>query len=136
MTTLDEYLKVKRSTIPGTGKGLFTKAFIPRGTIVTEYTGKVSTWNEANHDDGKNGYIYYVTRNYVIDAKDKKDSFAHFANDARGITKVKGIVNNAQYVQKGKRVFIETTKNIEAGEEIFVGYGKEYWDVIRENMAS
>ena len=31
------------------------------------------------------------------------------------------------------KVYITATKNIPANGEIFVGYGKEYWDVIREN---
>ena len=133
MDLLDKHLKVKTSTLPGTGKGLFTKQFIPKGTLITEHKGKISTWHAADHDDGNNPYIYYVSRNHVIDAKDHPDSFAHFTNDARGYKKVVGYTNNATYIEMGKRVFIKATKNIQPNEEIFVGYGKEYWDVMKKN---
>jgi SET domain-containing protein len=32
-----------------------------------------------------------------------------------------------------KKVFIEAIKDIPAGSEILVSYGKEYWDVMKEN---
>lgn len=129
---VDEILFVKKSTIPGAGKGLFTKKSIAKGTRITEYHGIVTTWKNANHDDGKNAYIYFVNRNYVIDAKDST-AFAHYANDGSGFKKVKGIRNNAEYEQKGKRVFVVAKRDIAAGEEILVAYGKEYWDVIKKN---
>jgi uncharacterized protein len=132
MKVLDQYLKVKRSTIPGTGKGLFTTVAISKGTIITEYRGKVTTWEEADHRNGENRYVFYVTKNNVIDANGNKEAFAHFANDARGPIKIKGIVNNSEYDIKNKRVFVIAKKDIPANGEIFVGYGKEYWDALKE----
>jgi len=133
MKLLDQYLEVKISSMPKSGKGLFTKVFIPKGSLITEYKGKISTWKDADHDDGKNPYIYYLNKDHVIDAKGYLNSFAHFANDAKGHKTVRGIVNNSKYIVKGKKVFIEAIKDIQPGEEIFVGYGKTYWDVIRKN---
>lgn len=133
MKILDKHLKVKRSTLPGTGKGLFTMVPVAKGNIITEYKGKVTSWKDADHDDGNNLYIYYVSRNHVIDANGKKDTFAHFANDAKGPKKVKGIVNNSEYIIKKKRVFIVAAKNIPAKAEVFASYGKEYWDTIKKN---
>ena len=133
MKLFNAFLKVKKSTLPGCGKGLFTQNGIPKGSRIAEYKGKISTWNTADHDDGKNPYIFYISRTYVIDAKGEKRSVAHFANDAQGFKRVKGITNNAVYTLEGKKVFIETIKNIEPGEEVFVGYGKEYWKVMKEN---
>ncbi len=133
MEVLDNHLKIKRSTIPGTGKGLFTTVDIAKGTIITEYKGKITTWNDVDHNEGKNLYIYYVSRNHVINAEGNKDALAHFANDAKGPIKIKGINNNAEYIIKKKRVFIVALKNIPANTEIFVGYGKEYWDTLKEN---
>ncbi|MET0392057.1 MAG: SET domain-containing protein-lysine N-methyltransferase, partial [Chitinophagaceae bacterium] len=74
-------LVVKESTLPGAGKGLFTREFIPKGTRIAEYTGKVTTWKEVQHDEGRNGYIYYMTRNHVIDASKDKKVLARYAND-------------------------------------------------------
>jgi SET domain-containing protein len=128
-----KHLVVRRSSIPNSGKGLFTKVNIPAGTRIIEYKGKISTWKEANHDDGRNGYIYYVNRNHVIDALPAKKELARYANDARGLSKRKGLKNNSDYIQDGLRVYIESKKEIPAGSEILVSYGKEYWDVIRYN---
>lgn len=133
MALLENNLVIKRSTIPDSGKGLFTKVFIPKGTRIVEYKGKVSTWKEVDHDDGKNGYIYYVNRNFVIDASLDKKALARYANDARGLKRIPGINNNSIYRQDDLRVFIEATKDIPANSEIFVRYGKEYWDVVRYN---
>ncbi|MEP7256797.1 MAG: SET domain-containing protein-lysine N-methyltransferase [Flavitalea sp.] len=134
MALLEKQLSVKKSTIPDAGKGLFTRKLIPKGSRIVEYKGKISTWKDALHDDGKNGYIYYIKRNHVIDALAYKSYLARYANDARGLKRVKGILNNAEYVEDGLRVFIEAKKDIPANTEILVGYGKEYWDVIRFNI--
>ena len=133
MTLPESQLVVKSSILPGAGKGLFTKVFIPKGTHIVEYKGKITTWKEVDHNAGSNGYIYYVKRTHVIDAGSDKKVLARYANDARGLTRIKGIVNNAEYKEEGLKVFIVAKKNIDAGEEILVPYGKEYWDVIRHN---
>jgi hypothetical protein len=133
MALLEKELVVKRSTIPGSGKGLFTKKPIPKGTPIVEYKGKISDWNSAEHDDGNNPYIFYVNRKHVIDALKTPGALARYANDGTGLKRVKGLTNNATYVEKGKRVFIEALRDIPAGSEILVNYGKEYWDVIRKN---
>ena len=84
MSLLEKNLVVKRSTIPGSGKGLFTKKPIPKGTAIIEYKGKITDWENANHDDGNNPYIFYVNRNYVIDALNRLTSLARYANDVFG----------------------------------------------------
>ena len=134
MALFEKQLVVKRSVLPGSGNGLFTKKFIPKGTRIVEYKGKISSWKEANHMDGANGYIYYVKRYHVIDALGRKSALARYANDARGMSKVKGITNNSDYVEDGLKVYIQSKKDIPAGGEILVGYGKEYWDVIKEHL--
>lgn len=134
MALLEKQLFIKRSGIPGAGKGLFTKNFIPKGTRIVEYKGKVTTWKEVNHDEGKNGYIYYVKRYHVLDARHHVKALARYANDAMGISRVKGVRNNSSYETNGLKVYIDAAKDIPAGSEILVGYGKEYWDVIRYNQ--
>lgn len=131
MALLEKHLKIKRSTLPGAGKGLFTNKFIPKGTRIVEYKGKISSWKEADHQNGGNGYIYYIKRYHVIDALPRPKALARYANDAQGMIKVKGITNNSDYVEDGLKVYIESKKDIPANAEIFVGYGKEYWDVIK-----
>jgi len=133
MSLLNPFLKVKRSTLPGCGKGLFTKIFIPKGVIITEHTGKISSFKDVDYE-GNNPYIFYVTSKHVIDSRNHLDSMARFANDAKGPERITGFVNNAEFVVIEKRVFIAAKKDILPNEEIFVGYGKEYWDVMKQNL--
>jgi SET domain-containing protein len=134
MALLEKHLYVKKSTIPNAGKGLFTKVFIPKGTRIIEYKGKISTWKEVQDDDGKNGYIFFVNRNHVINAQSDTTALARYANDANGLVKVKGVRNNAEYETEGKKAYIVSKKDIEAKSEIFVDYGDDYWKVIRKNI--
>jgi SET domain-containing protein len=133
MALLEKQLEVKESNIPGAGKGLFTGKFIPKGTRIVEYKGRIRTWKDVENED-TNFYIFYVNENRIIDASRYKKSPARFINDAKGMQKIKGLNNNAQFVVDGLRVFVEAIKDISAGSEIFLGYGKEYWQVIRKNQ--
>ena len=134
MALLEKQLFIKRSLIPDAGKGLFTKKPIAKGTRIVEYKGIVTTWKDVDDDSGKNGYIYYINRNHVINARPLTKTFGRYANDAEGLKKIKETKNNARYVIDDLRVYIEATKDIEAGGEILVRYGKEYWDIIRYNQ--
>ena len=134
MALLEKQLHVKKSGIPGAGKGLFTKGFIPKGTRIVEYKGKRTVWKEVKDDDGRNGYLFYINRNNVIDALPATKTLARYANDARGMVRIKGVLNNSDYVIDGKKVYIEAKKDIPAKSEVLVDYGREYWQVIRENL--
>ncbi|MFT4062796.1 MAG: SET domain-containing protein-lysine N-methyltransferase [Edaphocola sp.] len=128
-------LFIKESTIPGAGLGLFTSINIEKGTRIIRYTGRESTWAAADHQDGLNAYIYFMDEDFVIDASKRKKSLGRYANDARGLTRIKGIANNSIYVEDGRKVYIEASKNIAAGSEILVSYGAEYWKVLKKNYA-
>ncbi len=134
MALLEKQLFIKKSTIPNSGKGLYTKKFIPKGTRIVEYKGRISTWKDVKDEDGKNGYIFYVNRNHVIDALPTKSALARYANDARGLVRITGLTNNCDYIIDGKKAYIESKKDIPAGGEILVDYGNDYWKVVRENM--
>lgn len=135
MALLEKHLYVKKSTLPGAGKGLFTKVFIPKGTRIVEYKGEKLTWKEVEQmADDRNGYVFYFTSRHVIDAWNTKKALARYANDARGLVRVDGIKNNSDYVTKKKRCYIEATRDIPKGSEILVAYGAEYWQAIRYNI--
>jgi SET domain-containing protein len=134
MALLEKQLKVKKSQLPNAGMGLYTVKAIPKGTRIVEYKGRRSKWVDVRDEDGKNGYIFYINRNHVIDALPTKKALARYANDARGFTRIKGMINNADYVVDGLKAYIESKREIPAGAEIFVDYGKDYWKVIRDNM--
>jgi SET domain-containing protein len=134
MAFLSRQLFIKASSIPLSGKGLFTKKFIPKGTRIIEYKGKLTSWKEVDHRNWSNGYIFYIDRNRVVDASTYKKALGRFANDARGLGRIKGLRNNAEYKAEGNKVYIDATRDIPAGAEILVDYGREYWQVIRHNQ--
>jgi SET domain-containing protein len=131
-------LKVTKSKLPNAGKGLFTLIDVKKGEIVCEYEGELITWNEAiNRNEkniGKGAYFYFINNKNVIDAWAAKKTFGRYANDAAGLVKIPGLRNNATYFEKGKKVFIKATRNIKAGEEIFVSYGKSYWRIMEKEL--
>jgi SET domain-containing protein len=129
-------LIVKKSQLPGAGKGLFTTKPIKKGTKIIEYRGEIIQWKEylKRVKEEKDGYLFFIRRNKCIDAYNTPQYKARYANDANGIIRVKGLNNNAQYEIHNDRCYIVATRDIEAGEEIFVDYTKEYWDAIRYNI--
>lgn len=133
MEFLADKLQIKKSTLEGAGKGLFTTVDIPKGARIVEYKGEVMTWKEASKDVD-NGYIFFISNQRVINAKDNEEELGRYANDASGLSRVKGITNNAEYVIEKGKAYIDAMKAIPKGGEIFVSYSKEYWDVIRENI--
>ena len=133
MALLEKELEIRTSTIPDAGKGLFTKIPISKGTRIVEYKGTVTTWDVVK-DDPTNSYIYFLKPNHVIDARHHPRSFARYINDARGLVRSKSRTNNAQFVNDGLRVYIVATRDIQAGEELFVEYGNKYWDTVRRNI--
>ncbi len=135
MALLEKDLYVKKSNLTGAGKGLFTKVFIPKGTRIVEYKGEKLTWKEVEKmSEDRNGYVFFFNNQHVIDAWNFKDALARYANDARGISRVEGLKNNSEYVTEKKRCYIEASRDIPKGSEIFVGYGGEYWQAIRYNI--
>lgn len=134
MSLKTKTLYISQSKIPGAGKGLFTSEEIKKGERIVEYKGRIRTWKEVTDEGVFNGYVFYINRSYVIDAKTYIKSMARYANDACGLVRTKGVTNNAEYQKEDKKVYILATRNIPAGAEIYVGYGKDYWDVVEENM--
>ena len=132
MALLDQSLVVRRSRIPGAGKGLFTRTNIPKGTRITEYKGRLCKWRDVKHTDGYNTYLMRISRSLVIDAQGRTKTFGRYANDARGFTRIEGLKNNAEFVSDGNRCFIEALRTIRAGEEILAAYGTEFWQLQRK----
>jgi SET domain-containing protein len=129
-------LIVKRSRLPKAGKGLFTTKKIKKGAKVIEYRGEIINWKQyaervARDEDG---YLFYISRKRCIDAFPTPQYKARYANDAAGISRKSGLKNNSIYQVFGDKCYIVAERDIEAGEEIFVDYTKEYWDVIRYNL--
>lgn len=131
MPHLEKHLFIRRSKIPGAGKGLFTRVDIPRGTRIVEYKGRLVKWKDVKDQDGHNGYIFKISSRWAVDALPSVKTFGRYANDAYGLQRVEGLRNNSEYEVEGKKVYIDAFRNIRKGDEILVGYGAAYWSLIR-----
>lgn len=129
-------LLVKKSKLPNAGKGLFTTKAIKKEEKVIEYKGEIIQWKEYKErvDRSEDGYLFFVNKDNCIDAFNTPQYKARYANDAEGLSRIKGIKNNCVYEIEGKKCFIVATRDIKAGEEIYVSYTKEYWDAVRYNI--
>lgn len=130
-------LIVKTSQLPKSGKGLFTTKPIKKGSKVIEYRGEIINWKEYEKrvERDEDGYLFFVNKNYCIDAFHTPQYKARYANDAEGLSQVKKYKNNCSYETEGNKCYIVAQRDIRAGEEIFVSYTKEYWDCIRYNIS-
>lgn len=131
------YLEVKKSKIPNAGEGLFTKNKFLKGDKIVEYLGDIIDYQEYSKrtTEGKYGYMLFIDKKTCIDAFDTPQYAARFANDARGLKKVPGLENNCEYEIIGHRAYIIAKRDIKVGEELFVNYGKEYWEDIKYNLS-
>ena len=132
MTLFEKHLFLKKSHIPGAGKGLFTRIDISKGQLIVEYKGKLVLWKDVKDEDGYNAYLFKLNRQNAIDGKNYLKSFGRYANDARGFSKILGLRNNSEYVVIKNKCFLSATRKIHKGEEILIPYGKAYWDLMRK----
>jgi SET domain-containing protein len=110
--------EVRRSGIHG--KGVYATRHIPKGIRVVEYLGDRITHKQADaryeakgQDDGHT-FLFVVSSRVVIDA-------GVDGNDARFINHC--CDPNCDTVIENERVFIESVRDIEPGEELGYEYG-------------
>ena len=129
-------LIVKKSQIPGSGKGLYTTKAFKKADKIIQYRGEEIGWKEYEKrvKRDEDGYLFFFNRNKCIDAYHTPQFKARYANDANGFTRVKGLRNNSQYEIFGEKCFVVAIRDIKAGEEIFTDYTKDYWDSMRYNI--
>jgi SET domain-containing protein len=129
-------LIIKKSKLPGAGKGLFTTKAIRKEGKIIEYRGEIIGYNEYRRRARKeqDHYLFYLRKELCIDSLNTPQYKARYANDAAGITRVKGLRNNSDFVIFDDKCFIVASKNIKRGEEIFVNYTKPYWDCMRKRI--
>ena len=117
-------LEVKESAIPGAGLGLFAKQAIEKGTVFCEYFGKEITLLQMLRLKDKTYVMGGFGLNCHIDANEVYECFGRYIND--GMVPAR---QNARFVKIKhlKRANIIATRDISAGEEIYVSYGSVYW---------
>jgi SET domain-containing protein len=107
-------LAVRRS---GTGLGLFALKPIPRRVRIVEYTGKIISTEQRLSIGGR--YLFELDRKWAIDGRARTNLGRYVNHSCRP---------NAIAYLEGRRVWIWSRRAIDAGEEITINYGKEYFD--------
>ena len=124
-----DYLYTQISQIANTGIGLFTAITIYRSEIIAIFRGETlnSKQSKKRADKGENAYFLKLPNGNILDTNNSK-CLAGFANDAEGTIK-SPFKNNAEIVMDDQNnICLMAKKKIAAGEEIFCGYGKKYWE--------
>ncbi|KAJ3060767.1 hypothetical protein HK102_009365, partial [Quaeritorhiza haematococci] len=132
-TSLYDVVEVRPSTIPNAGRGCFATRRIPAGTTIGFYFGVPMTEDEFDSLKDHVGLASHYSiryRNTVLDATDENgmpyvnnpliQCPFHFMNEdleKRNMVFQEGAAVN--------QILCTTTREIEAGEELFVAYGAE-----------
>ena len=114
MIKMKSRIAIKRTT---SGLGFFTLVSIPSDKKIIEYIGPILTKQEADKKGGK--YLMTIDKEYFIDGS-PRSNLARYINHS--------CQPNAKAYRTGQRVWIWSTKAIEAGEEITMNYGKKYFE--------
>ena len=122
-------LRIKPSTVPGAGLGLFAAKPHPEGLFI-DYTGdRVPLASE------RDGGVYFLQTKLseAIDAARTNAGEGRWVNDPRGTAQAAN-AEFSLYTPPGgqRRAGLRTTRPIVKGEEILVKYGDGYWRFARQ----
>jgi hypothetical protein len=116
----NNYVEIKKSNIPGAGLGVFAKKDIKAGEELGFYRGEWLTVDEYVNQNRSFIYVLGLPNGIYIDAEKNGYNWVSRVNTPRGTS-----MKTNMYWDADGRVFAK--RNIKAGEELYVGYGKAYW---------
>jgi uncharacterized protein len=123
-----DYLYIRESQLPNAGKGLYTAVALFREEEITLFKGDILTQKQIDDrvltDDDK--YFIAMLNGKIMDCM-HTECFAKYANDASGYTSAVFSNNAKIIINDQNEVCLMATRKINAGDEIFCGYGKRYW---------
>lgn len=99
------------------GLGFFTLDVIPDDKKIIEYIGLILTKAESEKKGGK--YLMTLDEDFVIDGSPRTNKARYINHSCQP---------NAKAYRTGARIWIWSLRIIEAGEEITLDYGKDYFD--------
>ncbi len=122
-------LEIKKSNIPESGFGLFTLKPIKKGSVITPYLGKIVS--PEIYDVSDSTYGIQLNKKEILDGQSTQSSLGRWSNSCRAgnVRKKQCKGQNAKLSgnSRTKTASVKANKNIKAGEEIFVSYGKSFW---------
>ena len=141
VVTLGHGIIVKASTIPGAGYGLFATKNFKKGEGITEYDGEIISRSYANILKQQNLDTHIVALSPGRSAINGLTTItvgrggAQFSNDINDKNRYNAVFGKTEHILPGLqdnrtglkdlfRIFLKAKKDIKAGDEIFVDYGK------------
>jgi hypothetical protein len=132
----DDDLYLDTSTIARAGRGLFTRHGKRKNQIITWYTGKVvghEHIEDIKMERGGEGLSHTVTLSpmtfQIVGLREPRegDGAASFVNHSKSPNATIFYPNISEWGST-PIVVIKALRDIEPGEEIFINYGKDYWE--------
>jgi len=115
-------IEVRQSAVHG--RGVYAAQFIPKGTRIIEYTGERTSWEAApNDEDDPHTFNFGLDNGKVINPEIG-------GNDARWINH--SCDPNCETAEEDDRIFIDSMRDIQTGEELFYDYALEIDEPITE----
>ena len=106
------------------GRGVYAAQFIPKGTRIIEYTGERTSWEAAPNDENDpHTFNFGLDNGKVINPEIG-------GNDARWINH--SCDPNCETAEEDDRIFIDSMRDIQTGEELFYDYALEIDEPITE----
>lgn len=140
------WVRVAPSQIAGAGRGLYTVRPFRKGELITFYDGyRLLSHDGASAlrqlDPSRVSHLRTLeSGRTVIDGFREPlpgTGAASFCNDGRSAAR-----NNARFVTRSpvrssplQAVFLQATRNLAVGDEVYVSYGRNYWREAEEERA-
>lgn len=129
-------VRVKQSSVPQWGNGLWTTRRFERGELIAPYMGEVyknrreleqaTSTNTAESRDLTAEYTIDTESGKFINAYASNSSPARYANHKQGYGR--NTEANAYFSERRRdEVWLRARRAIAANEEIFVDYGRNFW---------
>ena len=99
------------------GLGLYSRMSIEAGEFVIEYTGTKIPTKIA--DELPTKYLFEIDDEWTIDGS-SRTNIARYVNHS--------CAPNCEADVRDGRIYFEAVRDIEAGEELSIDYGEEYFD--------
>jgi len=114
-------LEIKQSNIKNAGLGVFSICDIPENTYIDGYYGDIFSIATSR-------YFVCITDEIGIDAGSYPRCYMAMLNDSFNSL----FKNNCEFIinVKDKTVSVWTIREIKKGEELFISYGEDYWNIL------
>lgn len=122
-TFTDNDFEVRPSTIPGAGRGLFSKVLIEVGDTIGYYTGDIITEDAliAGKYSGSD-YLMWVTKDHIIVGEGERANYTRYINHCEEEPNAFLITST-----RWKSARLECVRRIQPGDEIFFNYGDDFF---------